>query len=399
MHDIARRLNAIGTEIGQVVYEREDIIQGALVALVAQQHLLMVGKPGCAKSVLADALIGHISDGRLFKIAMDEYTTADEVLGGLDIKLLSETGRQVRRTAGMMPEAHAVFLDEVFNAIGPTFHSLQTAVNERIFYSEGAAVEIPLLSAMMATNRVNVDQDFAAFWDRVHLRYEVGYLKSRANRTAMVEDALSRMAVGGRRVQIAPKTSVTVTELHTAHHQALSLTWPAKTSEALQEIHEGLAAEGIELSDRRLVECAAAASAAAWLRGHGEVEPRDLTIMNAMAWNLLEQRPKAVSIVMGVADAMLKEALELADQFDDIKNADRSAKGTDRAQRTKQATKTLRDTGALIADIDKALARAQAGTDSERRLTSLKTTVGDYRMKVGMALTSMDTNALMQVWG
>jgi len=47
-------LRVIRDELRQIFLEREALIDGALVALVAAQHVLVIGPPGTAKSMLAD---------------------------------------------------------------------------------------------------------------------------------------------------------------------------------------------------------------------------------------------------------------------------------------------------------------------------------------------------------
>jgi len=394
MHPTAKKLNLIAAEVGQVVYERTDVIEGMMVALVGQQHVLMVGPPGCAKSVLASAVVAHVADGRLFSIALDEYTTADEVLGGLDVRELSTTGRQVRRTDGMLPTADVAFIDEAFNVNGPTAHSIHGALNERVFYQEGQPIDIPLRSAFLGTNKVDTDQEFAAVWDRIHLRYPVSYLKARNLRTAMISAALGRMVQSGRRVQVPARTQVTIAELDSAHRHAMSLTWTAAASGALLDIAEALSAEGIHLSDRRIVECAVAANASAFLHGHAEVELRDLSVLTAMAWNLLDQRRKATDIVLSITDETMKAALDLGDAFDEIRDQGRNSATLDQAKRAQLALKMMKDLSSLAKDVEAALARSEQGTDSRRRLEQLLTDARDYRLQIGAALTGQDPSAL-----
>src|SRR5947207_7222938 len=47
-------LRSIREELGQIFLERDELIDGALVALLAAQHVLVIGPPGTAKSMLAD---------------------------------------------------------------------------------------------------------------------------------------------------------------------------------------------------------------------------------------------------------------------------------------------------------------------------------------------------------
>src|SRR4051812_48659532 len=48
-------------ELSESLIEREDEVDLVLTALVAQEHLLLVGPPGCAKSLLLDSLMTWMS--------------------------------------------------------------------------------------------------------------------------------------------------------------------------------------------------------------------------------------------------------------------------------------------------------------------------------------------------
>jgi MoxR-like ATPase len=367
-----------------------------LVALVAKQHLLMVGQPGTAKSVHVEALISHLKDAKLFKILFDEYTTADDVFGGLDVSKLSTTGEQVRLTKGMLPEADFMFGDEFFNINSATGHSTHTVVNERTFSQAGELIDVPLRSAFLASNKVNTDQDYAAVWDRVHLRYEVGYLKVRSNKAAMVEAALARVAKDGRRFRVPATTTITLDELDEANRVAMSLPWSQAAKDALLDIQEALSADGIHISPRRLAECSFAAAANAFLHGHDEVKVGDLAIMTAMGWNLLEQRKKATEIILSIADDAMKEALALSDEFDNIMDSFRNMDDDlDTMHKAKKANEALFGLKALTADALTALARTETGTDSNRRLTDLVAQARERQKQIMGAMMGIDPSKIV----
>jgi MoxR-like ATPase len=68
-------------ELADALIERDDEVDLVLTALVAREHLLLVGPPGCGKSLLLDSLLRWI-DGRKFSILLTKFTTPDE--GHLD---------------------------------------------------------------------------------------------------------------------------------------------------------------------------------------------------------------------------------------------------------------------------------------------------------------------------
>ena len=64
-------LRTIREELRQLFLERAELIDGALVALLAGQHVLVIGPPGTAKSMLADEVCRRITGAQLLPVAAD----------------------------------------------------------------------------------------------------------------------------------------------------------------------------------------------------------------------------------------------------------------------------------------------------------------------------------------
>src|SRR5689334_24939295 len=101
-------------EMAEALIERDPEIDLVLTGLVAQENVLLVGPPGCAKSLLLDSLMGWMH-GRKFSILFNRFTTPEEVFGPVSVTgLKSDVYRRV--TTGKLPEAHLFFGDEVLKA-------------------------------------------------------------------------------------------------------------------------------------------------------------------------------------------------------------------------------------------------------------------------------------------
>ena len=70
-------LRALREELRQIFLERDDLIDGALVALLAAQHVLVIGPPGTAKSMLADEVCRRITGARYFQWLLTRFTTPE----------------------------------------------------------------------------------------------------------------------------------------------------------------------------------------------------------------------------------------------------------------------------------------------------------------------------------
>src|SRR5437588_10519306 len=157
---------------------RDEVIDLIALAVVAGEHLFLHGPPGTAKS----ALIRHFAEavhGRYFEYLLTRFSEPNEVFGPIDIARLRE-GTVVTVTAGMLPEAEFVFLDELFNANSAILNSLLTVLNERIYRRGAETHRLPLLSLFSASNHLPEDEALRALFDRFLLRCQVKNLKAEA---------------------------------------------------------------------------------------------------------------------------------------------------------------------------------------------------------------------------
>src|SRR5512136_3070607 len=127
-------LRAIRDELGQAFLERADVIDGALAALLSGHHVLIIGPPGTAKSMLADELCRRLEGARYFQWLLTRFTTPEELFGAVSLKAL-ENDDYRRLTTHKLPEAHIAFLDEVFKASSAILNTILTLMNERRFHN------------------------------------------------------------------------------------------------------------------------------------------------------------------------------------------------------------------------------------------------------------------------
>src|SRR4051812_165060 len=56
------RLQLLETELNSILIERNEAIRAALVALIARQNVVLLGPPGCGKSLIVTELARRIKD-------------------------------------------------------------------------------------------------------------------------------------------------------------------------------------------------------------------------------------------------------------------------------------------------------------------------------------------------
>ena len=94
--------------------QREVEVTAVLSSLISGEPCILVGPPGTAKTMLIETTAKMIN-AKYFYYLLTRFTEPDELLGVIDVRALRE-GRYQRITTNRLPEAHIVFLDEIFKA-------------------------------------------------------------------------------------------------------------------------------------------------------------------------------------------------------------------------------------------------------------------------------------------
>ena len=79
--DAKQRLSLIRSELEALFIERDELVDGALIAALSRQHLLMLGPPGTAKSMLAKEVCRRIGGKAYFEWLLTKFTTPEEIFG------------------------------------------------------------------------------------------------------------------------------------------------------------------------------------------------------------------------------------------------------------------------------------------------------------------------------
>src|SRR4051794_24214279 len=276
---VQEKLMTTRKELSSTLIERDDEVDIVLTALVCNEHPLLVGQPGTAKSLLLDSLMRWTS-GRRFTALLTKFTTPDELFGPISVAGLKED-KYRRVTTGKMPEAHLCFLDEVFKASSAILNTLLRILNERVFDNgDGELVKVPLLLCVGSSNEWPNAQEggkeLQAVFDRFLFRKAVRPILSQAGRQRLLwtRDHTPRLS-----------TSITPEEIQQARSYALALPWSDEAKQALEAILKELAREGIQPGDRRQFKSVAAAQAFAYLSGAERVEPEHLEVLASVLWD------------------------------------------------------------------------------------------------------------------
>lgn len=287
--------------------ERGDLVETALLAMVARKHHFQLGPPGIAKSLLVERIIARIEgwpEAGYFHRLLTKYTTDDELFGPPDIGELMN-GNFKRKIERKIPEAYIAFLDEIFKGNSSVLNALLLAMNERKFDDESGMVDIPIITIFGASNEMPEGEELGAMWDRLHIRHEVTPLKDGASFQAMLETTIVK----------DPEPCISLEDIAEAGRQAAGVTVPTSVTEALRGLRGDLSAAGIAPTDRRWIDSLAVIRAAAWMDGEDTVDVRHTRPLMHMMWERPEDIRKVSGIVLSLADPLEREAQDYYDKL------------------------------------------------------------------------------------
>ena len=252
--------------------ERDELIDGALVALLAAQHVLVIGPPGTAKSMLADEVCRRLGGARYFQWLLTRFTTPEELFGAVSLKAL-EADDYRRLTTHKLPEAHIAFLDEIFKASSSILNTILTLMNERRFHNGREVAEVPLLTLFAASNELPEDDELLALHDRFLLRFVVDYLDE--------DFRFLKLLQAG---PVAARTMLPLAALDQARAEAGALPVPGAVLRAMTDLRRELRAKNVIASDRRWAQAVGVLRAHAWLAGRDAASEEDVPFLEHVLW-------------------------------------------------------------------------------------------------------------------
>ena len=342
------KMLAVMQDVNSQVAEREELVELIAIALLTRNNLFILGKPGQAKSLSINLFRQRITGARQFERLLSKQTDEDQLFGRIDLsslipgsvpdavlqdndvhknlrfdlqcmvdglgarkdtpdtfamlekatdKLLGyrkavaalHQNEPVVQTAGKIPEADIVFLDEIFKANDGVLNSLLTALNERKYTNEGRTYPIPAISFFAASNEIPnfadpQEQILAPLYDRLQIKVVTEDIADRDKRLTVLK---SKQNGGDGSVN----ATISLSELYAMQQEVAAIPVPDAINELADDVLCELWNSGIEVSDRKYLNYYPLVQAKAWLEGHDKVEPQDLLILKCYLWQAPSDRP------------------------------------------------------------------------------------------------------------
>lgn len=280
--DLTERLRALRDALLTGLVERDVAIRLALLAALAGEHLLLVGPPGTAKSVLARRLHLAFKDASYFERLLTKFSVPEELFGPLSIKGLEED-RYERQTDRYLPTATVAFLDEIFKANSAILNALLTLLNEREFDNGAKRVRTPLVSVVGASNELAEGEELDALFDRFLLRLHVGYVSD--------DGFLALIDLRGDAVpEVSEELRLGAEDLTAIQAAAPKVTVPRDVVALLQAWRKWCVEQSIEVSDRRWRKVVKLLQVSALTNGRSEVSVWDAWLIQHCLWAEPRQR-------------------------------------------------------------------------------------------------------------
>lgn len=295
----------VESELNQTYFERREEIRGLIVALLARQHVLLLGAPGTSKSAMTEDLCKRIG-GKYFKKLVSRTTTPEELFGPISLKAI-ENDRYRRVTTSKLPEADIAFIDEIWKCNSAVLNGMLGVVNEREFENDGQIIRCPLQTMVGASNELPEDrEELGALWDRFLLRYVVKYIRDPRSFEAML------MGRG-----LSASTQIPGEDLQQAQAE-VEMVDVSKVIPQFTIIRQKMAEKNIPVSDRRWKQTLSLIKAHAWIEGRKQASDDDLEILSHALWQDPSHIAQVRQEIMQLANPLDKEALELYDQAAEV---------------------------------------------------------------------------------
>ncbi|MBC8437070.1 AAA family ATPase [bacterium] len=288
--------------------ERKEEIHGLSLSLISGANALFIGPPGTGKTLLVDSWQNLISDNTHFSWLLHKFMTPDELFGPVSLEGLKNE-RFIRNTKGKLPEATTCFLDEIYKCNAGSLNALLSLLNEKKFYNDGEAIDVPLISAIGASNELPDESDnLDALDDRFSLRYYV----------QPVREHSSKMKIYNNPDRFEAIPEISIEEIMSLREDCLNVEVPESIADMVVTLIDSLKEEGITITDRTFKASKKLLQAEALFNKRTVVQESDVEVLKNSFWRDEIQQPTVYKTILKKVAPEKHIVLELYENSQDI---------------------------------------------------------------------------------
>lgn len=381
-----KKLNLIEEELNDFFVEREEIIKDALRALIIGQHMFLYGPPGTGKSLLVYNLCKRIDRAKYFQWLLNKTSDPAEILGPYSIKAM-EQDKFLRKTNGKLPEAHIAFIDEIWKSNEPTLNILLPLLNEKIFYNDGKAIQVPLISMFCASNEIPDDESLHALYDRIIFRDYLGYVKDADNKLKMFKNYVN-MKKNKNEMNI--HTKITLEEIYAIQKKVEDIDIKEDIYLDFIKLMDSLERSGIIVSDRRKNECLKVIQGNALLYGREHVVVEDFEALKNVLWNDLDDISIIENNINKIINPYDDKVRDYVRKFNEIKEEiDYIEDKDDKIRATIEAKVSIEN---IVKRLDRLIQQAENNGKDIENMIKKKKYIEDYNENIMKEVLGIDLN-------
>jgi MoxR-like ATPase len=291
-------LQAAVERVAEGLIERDEEARLVVLGMVSREHVLFLGPPGTAKSVLGRRL-SQLCGGVFFQRLLTRFTTPEEIFGPLSLRAL-ENDEYRRKTEGFLPTASVAFLDEIFKANSAILNTLLTILNERQFDNgAGLREECPIRCVVGASNELPESDELDALYDRFLLRKKVLPVSDQGIMRMLGMDLPGVSPCDNNDESTASGSSVACKTVFSEDLDKLiesisvaadHVTMGEEACALMRDLRTFMREElDVDVSDRRLVKATRLLKVSAACHGRTRVDPLDCLLLQHTMWRLPEE--------------------------------------------------------------------------------------------------------------
>lgn len=308
------RIRSLVESLRVGLVERDEPLRLALLSALAGESIALLGPAGVGKSLISRRVMGAFGEAKQFEVALDGFTTPDELFGPVNLDLLKGQATRLRRTAGYLPEADLISIENIWNGSRALRDAILPVIADRKLRN-GSEIERVSWRLLVGTADYlpPIEEVSRPFWDRFLFRVALDPVSSMENFQSILQ--IEEPVETPEELKISDaewrEWNEGIREVELTE-EVLALI--GRVREVLLEHNQKRLEQKkapIYVSDRRWHELTKLLKASAYFHGRDRVDPLDCVLLRHGLW----ERPQQIDEVNGVIRKAIAEHAQ-SERFD-----------------------------------------------------------------------------------